>query len=309
MAVASYVTSYYQTSQVLCVSRQAYALNSLEAFTTPFDGTIWLLTSLTAILCWALCFALSKYWRHSFERRMQTFLNFLAVLLGMSITHTPYMLQGRLLFITWLCFTLLIRSIYQGVLFTYAHRSTIVSIPTDFEELVELNFTVVMSSVNKRLLSDVPLMQKLPSITTTRLDGVSAFDYIRHESKRNYVAVGPLDFLLFYELMHNKTGHFVVMSKDLLNFQITMYLQKHSYLIDQFEHEIWWIRSAGLISGWTLNEVGEMKIAKDEKKIEVIHLQDLSAIFYMFVIGMLASLAVFALEMLSLRLKPLRSVF
>ncbi|XP_011177180.3 uncharacterized protein LOC105208824 [Zeugodacus cucurbitae] len=309
LEIVSSVASYYQTRQILCLSKNAYFLNSLEELIFPFDTTTWLLIWCAYLLCWALCYLLTKYCRHCFEQNVQPLLNYLAILLGMPTTHTPMRYYGRLLFLTWLCFTLLIRAVYQGVLFTYAHHDTIAPIPTDFSELVARNFTTVMSKMNRDLLSDVLFLQRLPAFTTKRLNGTNAFDYIRHISKRNYVAIEPVDYLHYYEKEQNKTGLFVMMRKDLMNFQITMYLAKHSFLIDQFEEEIWWIRSTGLLKRWTLVELGARKIVEDTDAVDVIILENYYALFAMLGIGLAVALLVFGLEILSLRVRFLRKLF
>lgn len=309
LEVVSSVSSYYQSRQILCVSKKAYFLNSVEKLIFPFDKTIWLLISCAYLLCWALCSLLSRYCRQCFETKVQPFLNFLAILLGMPTTHTPMRYYGRQLFLTWLCFTLLIRTVYQGVLFTYSHRNLIAPIPSDFNELVARNFTTVMSIRNRGLLSDVGFLKKLPPITTTQMDGTSVFDYIRHVCKRNYVAIETLDFLHYYENLHNTMDHFTILPNDFITLQITIYLAKHSFLIDQFEEEIWWVRSAGLVWGWSRLELGERKIIEDPDQVNVIVLEEYYAVFVMLGIGLGGGLLVFALEILSLRVRILRNIF
>ncbi|XP_014091871.2 uncharacterized protein [Bactrocera oleae] len=305
--VVSGVSSYYQTRQILFISRKAYFLNSLEQFIFPFDAITWLLIWCTYLVCWALLSMLSKYCKQGFEKNVQTFLNSLAILLGMPTTHTPMRHYGRLLFIIWLCFTLLIRAVYQGILFTYAHHDTIACVPSDFYELVARNFTTVISFMNRGLLTDVDFLRKLPAITTTGLDGMSVFDYIKHISKRNYFAIETLDFLHYYEKRHKTTDNFVILSKDFMNFQRTMYLAKHSFLIDQLEHVIWWIRSAGLVQGWYRLEIGERK--QEQNQVDVIILADYYAVFVMLGIGLGCALLVFVLEILSFRVRILRNLF
>ncbi|XP_050331014.1 uncharacterized protein LOC126759881 [Bactrocera neohumeralis] len=304
--IVSAVSSYYQTRQILCVSKEAYSLNSLELFIFPFDAITWSLIWSTYLLCWVLFAVLSKCYKQSLEKNVQPFLNTLSILLGMPTTHTPMCHYGRLLFIIWLCFTLLIRAVYQGVLFTYAHHDTIAPVPSNLDELVARNFTTVISFFNRGLLTDVELLRKLPTITTTGLDGLSVFDYVRHVSKRNYVAIETQDFLRYYKKRHNKTDYFVILSNDFMNFQSTMYLAKHSFLIDQFEQEIWWIRSAGLVKGWYQVELNYRN--EDPNQVDVIVLGDVYVVFVMLGIGLGLALLVFGLEILSLRVRILKSL-
>ncbi|XP_036320283.1 uncharacterized protein LOC118734683 [Rhagoletis pomonella] len=303
----SHVSSYYQTRQIMAVAKAAYRLTSKEMIISPFDWLIWLLIWFACTVCHGLHYLMSKYCTRASRGSKQPFLNFLAIMLGLPTTYTPDASCERLHFTAWLLFTLISRAIYQGILFSYIHGDIIVPPPTDFKDLIDQNFTTVMTASNQVYLTDVMQLDALPSVILTSSHELSAFEYILEKHQRDFVAVGTVDILYLYRREYKQAGVFVVMNDDLIDLQITMYLSKHSFLTAQFEAEIWWMRSAGLVEGWVSKVLGKQNTVKIINDFDAdLGIEDLYACFAILALGLGLSMMVFILEYLSPRIQFLR---
>ncbi|XP_036320037.1 glutamate receptor ionotropic, delta-1 [Rhagoletis pomonella] len=109
------------------------------------------------------------------------------------------------------------------------------------------------------------------------------FEYILKESRRNVAFIGPSDFLYNYMHAEKKHAFFKILKQKVLNLHTTIYLTKHSYLIDEFQNQILWVQAAGLIDAWARWELYDDK--KDLSGFGEDDMQQAKELYVLIIIG------------------------
>lgn len=132
-------TQVYRLDPTLVVGAQNPAFTPLEKLMRPFD--FWLLVSLSVMLIMSFTsMFLMRYFKLCEGSEMQL-INIVVVFLGGSQTSVPKSDPLRVLFITFAFFCIIIRTIYQGSLFTLMQTDDRTKGITSIDEMVERGFT------------------------------------------------------------------------------------------------------------------------------------------------------------------------
>lgn len=147
----------YAYASVVFTTPPGPLFTPLEKLKLPFNSSVWfcvLFICGAAILTTILVFSSAKKWQDFVfgERNQSPFLNFINVSLGGAITRAPHRNFARTIFLIWLMGSLILRSSYQGALFSFlqSHKSPVDI--TSLEQLAQFNFTIYSSVQILRLL-------------------------------------------------------------------------------------------------------------------------------------------------------------
>ncbi|XP_017465363.1 PREDICTED: uncharacterized protein LOC108358498 [Rhagoletis zephyria] len=103
------------------------------------------------------------------------------------------------------------------------------------------------------------------------------------ESRRDVAFIGPSNFLYYYMHAEKKYAFFKILKQKVLNLHTTIYLTKHSYLIDEFQNQILWMQAAGLIDAWARWELYDDK--KDLSEFGEDDMQEAKELYILIIIG------------------------
>ncbi|XP_043072164.1 uncharacterized protein LOC6565230 [Drosophila grimshawi] len=310
--------NYYQTSIRFAVLRSHYELSSLDTLLYPYPRIIWLGISLVFALSLLLLLAMDRVLASD---PGSLWLNVQLIFVGMPMEQIPRFRCKRLYCIMLMVYTLLIRTAYQGMLYHLIRTHQLNRLPQSIEELVTDNYTVITSIGMYDVLSGIPSMQhvrfhRLETETTL----MQPLIYIaEHPRVKRQVVANVVDIIHLFNRMRSCNAHvneerncnqFEIISQDVINLQMCMYLRKHSFLLDEFNEQIMWMRSVGLLSIWTHWELDD-RVSHTTKPSSVrsLDLLELQIIFAVVLFGFMLSTIIFGLELLSLHFVRLRIWF
>ncbi|KAH8240537.1 hypothetical protein KR038_007769 [Drosophila bunnanda] len=323
--VATSTHNYHQTREVFGVLASSYELSSLDILLYPYRLKIWLgilgVVALSALLQLAVDRLLRK---HGSDANLgaRSWLNLELIFVGMPLMDTPRSHTARLYCLMLMMYTLIIRTIYQGLLYHLIRTHQLNRWPQTIESLVERNYTVVLTPIVLEALKEIPSVQHMKFRLLEDPDSdLEPLHFLEaNHQLRRHVTASALDIFIQFnrlsaEEVHRQGGnsaetaaHFEIVPEDIINMQLTMYLAKHSFLIDQLNEEIMWMRSVGLLAVWSRWELVESYL-RSEQSYQILGLDELYAIFLVVLVGLLLSLVVFLCELLSQRFRLLRRFF
>ncbi|KAH8235577.1 hypothetical protein KR032_003317 [Drosophila birchii] len=323
--VATSTHNYHQTREVFGVLASSYELSSTDILLYPYRLQIWLgilgVVALSALLQLAVDRLLREHGTDA-SLGARSWLNLELIFVGMPLMDAPRSHTARLYCLMLMMYTLIIRTIYQGLLYHLIRTHQLNRWPQTIESLVERNYTVVLTPIVLEALEEIPSVQhmkfRLLGDTDSELDSLYFLE-ANHQLRRHATASALDIFIQFNRLsaerVHRQGGnaegmvaHFEIVPEDIISMQLTMYLAKHSFLIDQLNEEIMWMRSVGLLAVWSRWELVESYL-RSEQSYQILGLVELYAIFLMVLVGLLLSLVVFLCELLSQRSQLLRRLF
>ncbi|TDG40697.1 hypothetical protein AWZ03_012884 [Drosophila navojoa] len=301
--------NYLQTSVRFGVLGTSYELTSLDIIFFPFRTSLWL--GIGVVFALSLLIHLTMNRLLALRHQGCLVLNVLLVFVGMPMAVFPRSIAKRVHCIMLILYTLLIRTMYQGMLYHLIRTRMLNRLPQSLEEVVAHNYEVVLSSGISDVLSEIPVMQQMLFHV---VDGDGSLMYPLHYLVQNprgqrQVGAATLEtFLLFNQLsaktqtQQQEINQFEIMSQDVIYMQMTMYLRKHSFLIDAFNEEIMWMRSGGLLAVWERWELDEIYLRDVHSTTHrIFGLHELYIIFVLMLIGLMFSTLLFCLELISLR--------
>ncbi|KAM8720671.1 hypothetical protein ACLKA7_006674 [Drosophila subpalustris] len=319
--LATSTHSYHQTSVRFGVLDTTYKLSSFDILLYPYPTTIWLaiggVFALGALVQLVMDRVLPSY---PLQSVIVQWLNLELMFVGMPMMQTPSFNAKRIYCIMLMLYTLLIRTVYQGKLYHLIRTHQLNRLPQSIDELVDHNYTVVLSDEMHEMIGEIPTVQymqfhRLGSNSTP----MQTLDYLatRAQDNRLVAATGLNFFKRFNRLRANEAQmkqqapiQFKLIPEDVIDLQVTMYLRKHSFLIDEFNDQIIRMRSVGLLELWARWELDLSYLWTEQAlNFEMLGLQQLYAIFLVVLSGLLLSTLLFLLELLSLRSPQLQRWF
>lgn len=148
----------YAYTSVVFTTPHGPPYTPLEKLLLPFDSPVWacilIVTVATLIVTIYVNGCCSTVWQDFvFGNQNQTpFLNFINITLGGVVTQAPVRNFARTIFLIWLLGSLILRSSYQGALFSFIQSQKSAVEIESLDKLAEFNFTIYSSVQILRLL-------------------------------------------------------------------------------------------------------------------------------------------------------------
>lgn len=303
--------NYHQTSVRFGVLSASYELSSLDIFFYPYPTSIWL--GLVVVFAMSIVLLLIMDRLLQLREQSSILLNLELIFVGMPMLQLSSSIAKSVYCIMLMFYTLLIRTVYQGMLYHLIRTHQLNRLPQSIEELVAHNYTVVLSASIHDALSEISTVQQMRyHLVDVNGDLMQPLHYLAARPRDKWqVAATVQDIFLMYNRLsaytaeaqsqQREANHFEIIAQDVIDLQLTMYLRKHSFLIDAFNEEIMWMRSVGLLAIWARWELDESQIRATQLSFRLFGIQELYVIFILILIGLLLSTLIFCLELLSVR--------
>lgn len=237
----------------------------------------------------------------------------IACALGSSITRQPKLPHSVLLFVTWLWFTFLLRCFYSALLYHLFRRDIHGHLPVTLEDTVAENYRAVMNRFTYEDIKYIPFYQNTPNHTTIIMDTADELLpilYIEQNLHENLYAIVSQEFVIHYAEIFHRPGVFYRLPENLIQQQLCIYLDKHSYLVDKFDAEIMGIHAVGLMEFWGRNYVNnKYALSKHLLPDPKIEQDDLWGIYIICGVLHMVAFLIFLIELLSLKVRLLKKLF
>nr|XP_017092900.2 uncharacterized protein LOC108122692 [Drosophila bipectinata] len=220
-----------------------------------------------------------------------------------------------LLFASWLCFTLVVRAMYSALLFLILRYHLHQRLPDSLQDLVNGGYTAIMSRTTLQDLREVTGLQNILELRTIIVSSELEEEVLRQLERfsvRDNAGSHPLifglisqDALLQLAERGHRAGAYHMVSQQVLEQQLAIYLQKHSHLAGHLDHLVMSIRAVGLLHHWAGQVASERyfrsRYLYREKRIRQ---SDLWAVYILVGVLHVCSVFVFIWEVLSARRWP-----
>lgn len=333
----------YAYASVVFTTPHGPPFTPLEKLKLPFKPKVWFFV--LCICCAALIVTMyvsgcsKKMQEFVFGAKNATpFLNFVNISLGGAISRAPVRNFGRTIFLIWLLGSLVLRSSYQGALFSFLQSQKSAMELTSLEELAQFNFTIYSSSQILRLLeigspqlrkrfdallnnlmtaNRIQLSKKhncyfMPIFFSLKLhDG--SFDILEALKSREFHGsyVTTRDVIGYHNQLFFQTGTLRPSKERILLLPLSIFVNKHSCLESIINHQIERFTSNGMIERWCNFYQENLMIARKQtrqqpKKLKFI---EISGALKLCIILYGVCTMLFITEVISVKVRYLRKLF
>ncbi|XP_030379264.1 uncharacterized protein LOC115627662 [Scaptodrosophila lebanonensis] len=166
-----------------------------------------------------------------------------------------------LLILSWLCFTLIVRAMYSALLYHVLRHHVHRRLPKTLLELMQGGYTAVLNRITLQDLSEVVSFEDFFSKRHVIIHSELEVEVLQNVEMRvqspeagahpKIFGVLSRDTLMYLASKTQKPGAYHIVDESVIEQQLAMYLQKHSYLVQQFDQLIMSIQAVGLMNYWS----------------------------------------------------------
>lgn len=242
---------YYSVPFILIVP-PGKPFSPFEKLFRPFKITVWIVLLITFITA-ALVVTIVKFQSNSTRNfvfgtdNKSPYLNILNVFVGGSLHLLPKRNFARFLLMTFLLFSIVKRTLYQGALFQFLQADDRNKEVQSIDELMAKKFEVYMMPSSIEHTQNMKFRDKRVVVNSTILA-------IKQQQTMNPLSLGAvsssLEQVLYFNKKNYKNMTLTVCKEYLFTFQYGIYFRKNSYLEEVFNEKISMLKSSGLIDFW-----------------------------------------------------------
>lgn len=306
--IATCTVTTYHIKLVGVAIRSKETLASVKPFIFPYEFRVW--------VCVLMCFLLMLI-SNRIGRNIRSINNLQIFEIFMGVT-TLYQPQGRrhtLQFLTWLWCTFVLRSMYQAMIFYLYNIELYREPPKSIEGLAKEGYSIICNNMSLQFLENIPLIadKNISLIVLDALSEIEQLEYLDQQGNDLYAAVVAED-IAHYFVAHHKTEHILeVLPFNINSVQTAIFLPKHSYLVGPFDDNILRFLASGLPRAW-LSFSGETRYGPHKKQKDVgnrshMSMAQITAVWKINALILFIALGVFALELLSIKIKCIQKLF
>uniref|UniRef100_A0A182MZR6 Ionotropic glutamate receptor L-glutamate and glycine-binding domain-containing protein n=1 Tax=Anopheles dirus TaxID=7168 RepID=A0A182MZR6_9DIPT len=309
----------HYTSRVLFAVPQGRPYTGFEKLFRPFRVDVWAALGTVLVGVVAVVVALSCGRR---ARALRAFvygplvsmplLGALYLLWGGVARHVPRRNFARSLFVIWLLFTFVLRTLYQGSLYLYLQRSATYPPLATLDDIKRSTLHYHMVNIAMRFFVDRPEIGPRARFVPPGLDTLGSLVAGMADRYTDRVVVCPQDMVAYHNKLTKHAGRAIQVTREPITlFPVTIYYPKKSFLTQAFDHEIRAISQSGLMDFWVRNygdydfeaNRREPRTGGEPRKLTVQHLV---GAYELLVAAHLLATVVFLLELESVRVARLR---
>uniref|UniRef100_A0A1I8MKQ0 Uncharacterized protein n=1 Tax=Musca domestica TaxID=7370 RepID=A0A1I8MKQ0_MUSDO len=296
-SVATSTVNYYQSIISVVMLRSALRLSDSKALIYPFQPNTWLILFVVTIAV-ILGVYIFRHIRHTTV--VKPFTDVFISMLGMPFVHMPPFKELRVFALSWIFFTLIIRSAYLGFLFHIIRSHLLSNPPTDLNTLISRNFGIIVSERVNHIIANISELKQLNHTILQKKPETYTLEYLLNlppEEGNHVMGISAVDFLQYQIRARRLRDVVKIMPYDLLGFKICIYLAKHSYLSDQFNELLIWVRDSGLIEYWKKTQLDSGYVnGKWQAEDELFDMAELKTAFMAVGIGDVIAILIFLVE-------------
>ncbi|XP_055910413.1 uncharacterized protein LOC129944775 [Eupeodes corollae] len=305
--LASYT---YASYAIIVAVPQGDSLSSIQRLTRPFKYIIWSCLSSSVIAGIVIIFVIQCLRKRTVQDfvfgplNSTPFTNLLNVFLGGPLTVLPRRNFARYILLVWLMYTMVLRNAYSGELYIMLQDSSSIRNLQTAEELVEKNFTIWCAD------NTIEVIRK--STKTKRLKVIQGqpFRYLAqlHDNQAKFGVVILEPLLTIYNRIFHRIPRVETLPTKLLSAPLTMYFQRHSYLLEVIDRQLMAFVASGLMEAWDRFYLFRYKQDSKNREPAVLSVELLMGIFSAYLLFLGFAFLVFLLELWSKQSPICRSV-
>ncbi|GAB0099903.1 hypothetical protein DMENIID0001_157970 [Sergentomyia squamirostris] len=295
----------YFSNPLLLLIPPGRPYSPVEKLFLPIKYIIWSCICSIFVLS-AILVTLSQFWtpnRRIFvfgPHNYYPFLNTFNVFLGGPVHIMPTRNFARYLLLLWIVTSLVIRSSYQGALFSVIkNRRTANSLDT-LEKLYRKGYKIYGVEGTRKFF--ISMTRYISMFVATTAKDIDNFRYKTMYQDFDGAVVTPAINVAYMNekfATHNIRFQF---SKDrVVQLYMSIFFRKYSYLTKPCDTELWKYQESGLIHRWTniFYNTKFLRVPQEKGEFKALTYDQLSGIFWICILLMSISFLVFILEILS----------
>lgn len=303
---------YYSVPFILIVP-PGLPFSPFEKLFRPFHLTVWI-SLLFVFMSAAVIITVIKFQTVSARNfvfgRSNTspYINLLVVFVGGSVNQLPVRNFARYLLTTFLLFSIVKRSLYQGALFKFLQADDATKQIQTIDELVEKHLKVYM------LPSSIEHTNNMKFRNNREVVNSTIIELKRRETLNPYyhaAVTSSIEQVLYYNKMNYKNNTLTICMEPLFTFQYGIYFRKNSYLRGLFNEKISVMKSSGLIDFWASDyiDIKYLNIKLRDESPKRLNFEQLRGGFEVLYIGVSVGFFILVCEItsISLRIRKLQN--
>jgi len=279
-------------------------LNMFQKLLNPFDFIVWIFIFL--ILCVGVAMILVINLKYKFMKSTvygegvnHPVTNLYTTFIGQSQTPLPRRNFARIILMTFLVFSLIIRSAYQGSLYKFLQSDGTQKEPQTIDEVIEKKYTFIIAKTNVDIAKDSYPKMYSASYIMEENDEVD-LDVALKWFERT-ASFASRTTLMNYSLT-NDNFPYKICKEDFLTFNIVMFYNKNFFLKSAIDEAIQKMLVHGFMDHWIKEYDKTDKWRFTSIKPTVMTFDHLSGSFSLLLIGCILSSLIFVLEILYFKL-------
>ncbi|KAL7036922.1 hypothetical protein ACKWTF_008997 [Chironomus riparius] len=275
-------------------------LNMFQKMLSPFQSTVWILIAVT------LCIGISAILMINFKFKLIKLIvfgenvihpvtNLYTSFFGQPQTRLPHRNFARILLMTFLIFSLVIRSAYQGSLYKFLQSDGRQKEPQTIAELIDKKYKFIIAKTNVDIVKDSHPKMYDASYIMEENDEVD-LDVALKWFKRT-ASFASKTTLMNYSLA-NDNFPYKICKEQFLTFNIVLFYNKNFFLKLAIDEAIQKISMHGFMNHWMKKYDKTDKWRFIDRKPSVMTFDHLSGSFSLLLIGCVLSTFVFVFELI-----------
>ncbi|XP_017872479.1 PREDICTED: uncharacterized protein LOC108620111 [Drosophila arizonae] len=321
---------YYFMSHIMLVTNLPSAYSAYEKLAFPFDPALWRAIALVLALGYFVVWLLNRFAK---KMPQHPYYQLLLLTIGGNLLsrQLPQRVSLRLLLVTWLLCTLVIRSAYQSGMYQMLRQDRQRNPPQTIAEVLAQRYTVQLAPGNaQRWMESLPeLKDREPpqELETSELQSFAGLAALSGSDKRVAI-ITPYEYFGYFRKVHAMSRRLHLVRERIFTQQLAFNVRRHSHLVGVLNKQIMQAHSHGFLEHWTRQYVsavdeseqsiaripavpyetlngyqpeGEIEQREDEAvqaKLLVLSFKELAALFWLTLWALLGSVLVFGLELL-----------
>ncbi|XP_034478193.1 uncharacterized protein LOC117784544 [Drosophila innubila] len=327
-------STYYFMSHIMLVTNLPSAYSAYEKLAFPFHPHLWqgigFILALSYLLIWLYQLCYRRYSQNE-PVPQHSYYQLLVLSMGgtLQTSELPQRSSTRLLFVTWLLWTFLLRSAYQSGMYQLLRQDTQRNPPQTIAEVLSQRYTIQLVDGNAdRWLESLPELrtQQLRHLEASELQSFGGLAGSSGTSQRLAI-ITPHEYFGYFRKVHAMSRRLHLVKERIFTQQLAFNVRRYSHLVGVLNHQIMLAHSHGFLEHWTRQYVSAVD-ERDESisrisaipydtldglrpddgtdpvfdeppvKLRVLSLTELAALFWLTLWAHLVAILVFVLELL-----------
>ncbi|XP_037723369.1 uncharacterized protein LOC119555823 [Drosophila subpulchrella] len=335
-------STYYFMSHIMLVTNLQSAYSAYEKLAFPFSPLLWRVIALVLILACLLLLMVRRWWPgHELARNPYYELFVLTMGGNLKYRCLPLGISGRLVLLTWMFGTLVLRNGYQSGMYQLLRQDTQRNPPQTISEVLAQRFTIQLAEVNEaKIMASLPELrpEQLVHLEGSELQSFPALAQQSGSSARVAILT-PYEYFGYFRKVHPVSRRLHLVRERIYTQQLAFYVRRHSHLVGVLNKQIQHAHAHGFLEHWTRQYVsavdeadesvsriaatsyrtldgidGDPRLSEAEEqqvapvRQNVLSMRELAALFWLVLWANLGAVVVFLLELLLPRINLRRSI-
>jgi hypothetical protein len=199
---------------------------------------------------------------------------------------------------TFLMFSLVIRSLYQGSLYQFLQLSNTQPEVESIEEMAERDYTFYMiASYDDMTKDNLAMKGRRKIIAPSQLYVIMNSTLSEHFRGSNIIAISEV---LYKNMLRARNGEelYRICKQSFTMIPISIYYPKDSYLVAPFDEKLIWFQCSGLMAYWASQEMDYkyLRLNSDVSEPKAMSLEHFSGTFQIWLLLCALAFVVFLFE-------------